>query len=306
LKRSSRLIILVGIVLAVAAFGGVVLLSSNTSQPTQTPPPATAKVVVANADIALGSAVTVEQLATKDVPVTAAPVNGFSDPGQLVGRVVRRDVRKGEVLTSPDFSSGLASQGDEVVRALKPGYRAMSIIVDRISGVGTLIQPGDRVDVVIGLKVQQYAPGADPGAVPIKFPDDPQLTVKNLLQNVEVLGTMVIVNSDAAAQAAAQANTGQAPAGASAAPGGTTTRSLPVVDTQRQIVILAVTAQQAEVLKYGQIMGVPSSPEMPVVTMNLILRAPADRDAPPDKTTGITLQKLVEEYGVLPPQVQRP
>ena len=75
-----------------------------------------AKVVVANADIALGSAVNVDQLATRDVPVTAAPVNGFSDPAQLVGRVVRRDVRKDH------FSAGSAVGPEYGDRPVRPAF----------------------------------------------------------------------------------------------------------------------------------------------------------------------------------------
>jgi hypothetical protein len=68
------------------------------------------------------------------------------------------------------------------------------------------------------------------------------------------------------------------------------------------IVILAVTAQQAEVIKFAQVEASSNTAtgdaNMPIT---LILRAPADASAPPDKTSGIVLKTLIDQYGVLPP-----
>jgi Flp pilus assembly protein CpaB len=66
-------------------------------------------------------------------------------------------------------------------------------------------------------------------------------------------------------------------------------------------VILAVTPQQAEVIKFAQIDG----------QITLVLRSPKDfGDAsgnpvqpPVDKTSGVILKTLIDQYGVLPPQV---
>ena len=66
---------------------------------------------------------------------------------------------------------------------------------------------------------------------------------------------------------------------------------------QQMIVILAVTAQQAEVIKYAQVNAADNA-DTPI---SLILRAPADASAPPDKTSGIVLKTLLDQYGVLPP-----
>ena len=65
--------------------------------------------------------------------------------------------------------------------------------------------------------------------------------------------------------------------------------------------ILAVTPQQAEVIKFAQIDG----------QITLVLRSPKDyvdaAGAPVqpkvDETTGIILKMLIDKYGVLPPQV---
>ncbi|MEA2676474.1 MAG: hypothetical protein QOJ81_615, partial [Chloroflexota bacterium] len=62
------------------------------------------------------------------------------------------------------------------------------------------------------------------------------------------------------------------------------------------IVVLAVTAQQSEIVRYGQLDG----------NISLVLRAPGDAGAPDAATTGITLRWLVDHYGVLPPQAVTP
>ncbi len=291
MKRSSRLILILGILLAVAAFGGVLFLSSNLSGQNTPPPPTTTKVVVAATDIPLGTTVVPTILATKEIAITDSPPDGFGDPSSITGRVVRRDIRTGEILRSSDFASGATARGDDVLRALKSGLRAMAIRVDQATGVGTIIQPGDRVDIIVGFKVTSLLPGKEAGDPPFEMPGGPQLTVKNVIQNVEVLATLVGVPEGQTGQTAAPT---PAPDGST----GSTPQSPGVGLTgQEQIVIVAVTPEQAEVIKFAQVRAM----DAPELTVSLVLRSPADRELPPDKTGGITLNTLIEKYGVLPP-----
>jgi hypothetical protein len=82
-----------------------------------------------------------------------------------------------------------------------------------------------------------------------------------------------------------------------------------VLNEQQEIVILSVTAQQAEVLRYAQLQA------NPLLNLSLVLRSPDDfidpvtgKPVPPVvvQTTGITLKELVDKYGVLPPAIQTP
>jgi Flp pilus assembly protein CpaB len=57
------------------------------------------------------------------------------------------------------------------------------------------------------------------------------------------------------------------------------------------IAVLAVTPQQAEVIRFAQLDG----------NVSLALRSPADFSTGDVTTSGVTLQHLVETYGVLPP-----
>ncbi len=291
LKRSSRLIILVGALLAVAAFGGILWYGTQGGTPqggASATVATTTRIVQAATDISLGTTITAGQVVVKEVPVTSAPVDAFSDPSQVVGRIARQQITAGSTLTTADFASGNTAQGDQIVKALKPGFRAIAVQVDQNSGVGTLIQPGDRVDMVIGIKIQVYvAPtGVGPAAsqLPQPVPGGPQLSVKDIIQNLEVLGTLTppVTTTTTGQQA-------QQPAPSAGAAVGLT--------GQQMIVILAVTAQQAEVIKYAQVNAADNA-DTPI---SLILRAPADASAPPDKTSGIVLKTLLDQYGVLPP-----
>jgi Flp pilus assembly protein CpaB len=61
------------------------------------------------------------------------------------------------------------------------------------------------------------------------------------------------------------------------------------------IVILSVTPQQAEMVRFAQ--------EGDPMNLYLLLRSPADVAAEDVETTGITLRELVDRHGVLPPRV---
>jgi Flp pilus assembly protein CpaB len=153
-----------------------------------------------------------------------------------------------------------------------------------VSGVGTLILPGDRVDLAMTVSIQETGVNG-PRATPDLYPDlrdDPafkQDSSKVILQNVEVrsvIGASVAVAST-----------------------GTTGGADPL--SAQQIVILGVTPQQAEVIQYVQQAALTAGTALPSNNITLILRSPKDRDAPDAKTTGIVLENLIKDYGVLPP-----
>ncbi len=295
MKRSNRLILLIGLFLAVVAFVGVILLTGNGGSGTGTPAaPTTAKIVVAAQDIPLGTTITAPMVTTKDVPLADKPGDSFALPEAVIGKIVRTDVTSGAYLSSSTFSA-TASLGD-ISQLLDPGSLAQSVQVDQISGVGTLIKPGDRVDVVLSMTeadnknpiVVEKAPTKE-GQPPVtvrNFQTEDSLvnntTVKVLVQNVLVLGTILPPPT---------AQQGAAPAPAAGT--GTTQETPTTLNGQSQIVILALTAQQAELVRFTQLDG----------NLSLVLRSPKDKDAPAVKTTGITLRQLVDSYGVIPPKI---
>jgi len=265
--------LLVGVLLAVVAFGGVLMFGSRSGSSGPSAPQ-NVSVVTALREIPLGTVLVPEDLGTAEWPTTDA-VDTFREPQVLVGRVVRRTVLPGNPFTSADFTSGSVNALD-VTTGLAAGQRAMAVPVNSLSGVGSLIQAGDYVDVMFSVtdqpdpnKAPVVAEFRDPQGLPVTKLQDEWLnntTVKVLVQNVQVLGTI-----------------------------------LPTVGTEpsqdeeepQNIAILSVTPQQAELVRFAQLDG----------NLYLLLRSPEDVGTEDTDTTGITLRELVDRWGVLPPRV---
>jgi len=300
LKRSNRLVLLIGALLAVVAFVGVVLLLNNgtssgggTAAPTA---PTTAQVVFAKVDIPSGTVVTADMVELRTVPIAAATSDSIPDPGLAISKTIRRDAQAGTELTYGFFVDlGTTSN---VTDNLPLGLRAMAIQVSQLTGVGTLIHTGDSVDIIIAIKIQNtVADPKNPGQV-INV-GAPQPTVKMIIQNVKVVGTLLPPPT-----ASTSSSTSNQPApSASPTPAGQPNASL---NGQQELVVVAVTADQAEAIRYAQLYDDPANDPI-----SLVLRSPKDYvtangspTIPPlEKTDGVVLQTLIDKYGVLPPSV---
>jgi len=276
--------LVLGVVLALVAFGGVLMFGSGSGN--AQPAPTTASVVTAAADIPLGTALDATMLVVVQKPLAEA-TDTYSDPAVLLGKVVRETVNAGVALTPATFASGGAANAAQVTSALKPGQVAVAVQIDALKGVGGFIQEGDYVDVVLTTQVPIVlaAPVAAGGsgssgstdpftAVPADAADN--TSVKVLVQNVQVLA-----HGAAVATVATSGSAAVDPA-----------TGAPLADST--ILILSVTPQQAEFIRFGQ--------TATNATLSLVLRAPADVTSADAATTGVTLRELVDKYGVLPPQ----
>lgn len=286
MKRSNRLVLLIGVFLAIVAFVAVILLTSGGGGgPKDNAPVTQGPVVVATADIPLSTKVKAEQVTVETKDLTSILPGAFTDVSQVVGKVVRQGVTSGQQLTSATF--GENGTGTVLNVDVPVGLRAISVQVDQVSGVGTVIKTGDYVDMVVGF-------AADKFPVVTKNPVDNSFqvvgglngtSVKLLLQGMQVLGTLLPPTTADTSQPAPSGGTGTA------------------LNGQQEIVILAVTAQQSEVIKFAQLDG----------SISLVLRSADDFIDPttgealpavvPDETTGIILRILVDKYGVLPPEL---
>jgi pilus assembly protein CpaB len=290
LKRSNRLVLLIGVFLAIVAFVGILALVRSPEADTTIKPKTDGPVVVAAVDIPLSSNIAADQVTVITVPLTAILPGAFTDPSQVIGQIARQAVKKGGQITSATLSGG--SNGVIVGNIdCPPTFRCMAVQVDQVSGVGTVIKTGDWVDMVVGLTGDKFP-------VITVNPVDSAITVvtglnstsvKLLIQGMQVMGTLL--------PPVETSSGGGATASAPPSSGGST-----ALNGQQEIVILAVSAQQAEVLKFAQMDG----------NVTLALRSPADFVDPvtgallppvTSKTTGINLKTLVDSYGVLPPEV---
>jgi pilus assembly protein CpaB len=298
LKRSNRLVLLVGVFLAIVAFVGILLLLQTPATPSgENVVPTTKNVVVASTDIPLSTRIRPDQVETKAVAIADASVGSFGDVSQVIGQIARQPVTAGGQITETTLTGGFT--GTVIDVETPAGLRAIAVRVDQISGVGTVIKTGDYVDSIIALTEEQFASivgdPANPDQLVITNPGPKGATVKLILQGMQVLGTLLppVAPPPAAAEGEPVA---------SAAPG-------TVLNEQQEIVILAVTAQQSEVIRYAQQMA------NPLLTLSLVLRSTDDfidpetgEPVPPviAETTGITLQELIDTWGVLPPTIAGP
>ena len=79
MKRSNRLVILVGLLLAVLAFVAIVILL-NQREEAVAPEEQNETVLVANEDIDIGEPVTPDKVRAAEVPAGAAPGHGDDRP----------------------------------------------------------------------------------------------------------------------------------------------------------------------------------------------------------------------------------
>ena len=106
------------------------------------------QVMVAATDIAPGTPLTEELISTKEVPAQFLPANPLlrEDLAYYLDQPVSGSIDAGDMILTSDFVVA------EVARTLSArvptGERAMTMAVDAISGVGGLLQPGDRVDIL--------------------------------------------------------------------------------------------------------------------------------------------------------------
>jgi pilus assembly protein CpaB len=294
LKRSNRLVLLIGVFLAIIAFVGILVLQGGGTKTDSTAPPKELGTVIATTDIPLGSRIQANQIKVEMKAVGARDAGALGDVSQAIGKIARQPVAAGAQITTTTF---IGSEGEILDIQTPPTKRAIAVQVDQITGVGTVIKTGDYVDMVAGFTGDKFP------VITLNPADDSftvvsglnSTSVKVLIQGMQVLGTLL-----PPPPAAAEANNTDTGTGTGTTTGGTAT----ALNGQQQIVILAVDAQQAEIIKFAQLDG----------SISLLLRNADDfldpttgqplPDGPvPDTTTGVILKSLVDSYGVIPPEL---
>jgi Flp pilus assembly protein CpaB len=276
-RRTSRLVLLLGIFLAALTFVVVLFLGNPGGGPNPpagpTAPPTQLPTVVAAVDIPLGTVVTEDMVTTHTIDVPSRETNVLGDTTQAVGKTTRTNITSGQQVHSTDF------QNRAVPLTVPEGKRAFSVQVNELTGVLNLLDVGDTVDLLISLRGDAFpvVQVLTDGSVTVVSGINP-LSVKLplLLQDIQIIGVL-----EAPAPAPAE---GQAAAPAPS--------QKPSITGANKLLVLAVTPAQAEVLLFARTAG----------TLDAILRPPSDAGQTVE-TTGVILKTLVDKYGVLPPEI---
>jgi len=288
-KRSNRLVILVGVLLAVLAFVAIVILL-NQREPTVQEEAPTSTVLVAMQDIAIGTPVTPDLVEEQQIDPEAVQGIPLTSTTAVSGQPALFAVPSGSQVTAETI--GAATQVTVNIAAqLQPGEKAISFQVDRVTGLDFLVKPGDYIDIVFAGQVDVVQETADSAAnpdaaAPPRFETvvglEDQRTVKAILQDKRVLyvsSTRAIAPDPVDADGDGVADPEQ-PAQA-------------VLDSV--IIVFAGTAQDAEVIKFAQRDLAEVGP------LTAIVRHLED-DAI-EETIGISFDQLVSEFGVRIPDI---
>jgi pilus assembly protein CpaB len=169
--------------IAIMAGGGLAYGTYNmmNNQPVKTVTTPTQPVVVAAADISLGSELKKEDLTVVNFPAGQAPEGAFARVTDVVGRGVISPLVKNEVVIPAKLASKEAGSGLPPV--IPEGMRALSVRVNEVIGVAGYVLPGSRVDV---LATANPSGGAQ------------DVTTKLILSNVQVVtaGTRIEQDQD--------------------------------------------------------------------------------------------------------------
>ena len=293
MKRSNRLVILVGVLLAVLAFVAIVILLNRPSTSDTPPEDVTETVLVAREAIDIGEEVTPDKVREEEVDPAAVIGTALRSTSSVSGEPAIFSIPANSQVNAEAIGRGGAGIDINIAQLLNPGEKAIAFQVDRATGLDFLVKPGDTIDIVFGAKVTVLQETADSAANP--DPEAPprfeaitgledQPSVKAILQDKRVL----YVSATKATAPVLEDTNGDG-----------------VVDSQDEqpaetvidsvIIIFAGTTQDAEVIKFAQ------NDVSIVGPLTAIVRHADDDEIEP--TLGITIDQMVTEYGLRIPGI---
>ncbi len=135
------------------------------------------EVVVARHDLEPGDVVDAESMAVREVPADLVPGSAVLPDrfDRHVGARIAQPMRGGEpLLAGAIVGADLTTFSSRI----RPGIRAMSVLVDEVNSVSGMLQPGDRIDLLFSVR-----PPVEQGMPPA------QEVTATLMQDLAVLAT---------------------------------------------------------------------------------------------------------------------
>ncbi len=154
MKKVYIIAVVVALVLAISVF---FFGKSLTEQPKSE----MTTVVVAVQDIEGGTEITASMLELKEIPKDVVSVGTYSKIDTVVGKLANGDIYKGEQIVKNRIGSADEISFNRLSKKLEPGYRAFTVAVDNVTGVGCFIKAGDKVDIMYTYKLKSLVGGSE-------------------------------------------------------------------------------------------------------------------------------------------------
>ena len=263
-------------------------------------------MVVASVKITAGTII--DKTMVNTTSKTLSDVSGlggepYTNVSQVLGKVAASDIAKDQiVINGPDLlSPGSALDGKSLADSVDKGFVAMSMKVDQENGVGTLIVPGDRVDIILTTYVTSLSISVKDAANTQISTGGSQVTSKLILQNCKILQTLL---PPSLAANAAPTPAAVVPGNSPAPVVGPTSAVVQYTD-RIMIAIVEVTPEESQVIRWAQRLE-QQSPQT-YIDLAFALRSSQDNATDPMASNpfksipGYTFSEIVAKYGVLPP-----
>ncbi len=108
----------------------------------------TIQVVIAEVDLHPGMKLKPEMMKTVPYLKESLPMGHFLSPEKAAGRIVITPMKRQELILESRLAPTTVKEGG-MAAILKPGKRAVSIAGNKVLGSSGLINPGDRVDILL-------------------------------------------------------------------------------------------------------------------------------------------------------------
>jgi pilus assembly protein CpaB len=133
------------------------------------------RIVVAAAEIPIGSAITPAQIKVTSWPKDSIPPGSAQAPDAVVSRVAIRTIARGDAITEQKLKPRSSNAGSGFMTYVVPqGHRAVTVAVNEVAGVAGFLTPNDRVDIIVTTPVPN---------------NDKESISKIILENIPILAT---------------------------------------------------------------------------------------------------------------------
>src|SRR4029077_4649008 len=166
--RRGRIYIIVGVILAVLAFGTAAAVASL---PLLAPASGGTKVVVAKSTITARTRIQTSDLELKSISPT--PPESFTDIATVAGKGARVDIPAGAAVTAHLLTTtpDQPNRGDTPFLPIPSGWVAVTVPTSEQVGVAGYVQVGDRITILATINTSAFGPGPSAPVVRTVFKD---------------------------------------------------------------------------------------------------------------------------------------